>query len=149
MHGHDVVTSDDHKLGHVVGERDDCLIVESGHVFKSKHAIPRAFAHEVDGTMRVTVGKDVFDSSPKVDDDTFDHDAILTHYGLLGPTVVDPDPDGVDSAETVGVRQGVEPAPSERLGTLGGEEDPAIEKPAVFDRMPSGVQDDGTTANYH
>ena len=44
MEGQDVVTSDDQKLGTIVAERDGCLIVESGHVFKSKHAIPREFA---------------------------------------------------------------------------------------------------------
>ena len=81
-------------------------------------------------------------------------DAAALAHGerLLGtlPTVVDPDPDGLDSAETAGAREGVEPAPAERLGTLGGEGDPAVEQPEVFDRMPSGVNDpSGSTANYH
>ena len=44
-----VVTSDDHKLGTVVEERDNCVIIETGHVFKTKHAIPREFLHDVDG----------------------------------------------------------------------------------------------------
>lgn len=150
MNGREVFTADDQKLGHVVAERDDCVIVESGHVFKSRHAVPTSFLHEADGTLRATVGKDVVESSPKIEDDTWDREAVLTHYGLIGPTVVDPDPDGVDSAETVGARHGVNPAPSKRLATLGGEEDSTVERPAVFDRMPSGVNDpSGSTANYH
>jgi hypothetical protein len=148
--GQQVLTSDDHKLGHVVGRHGDCTIVESGHVFKTRHAIPNAFLHEADGVLRATVGKEVFTSSPKIEDGTWDEEAVLAHYGLIGPTVVDPDPDGLESAETVGARAGVQPDPARRLGTLGGEQDPSVEEPAVFDRMPSGVNDpSGSTANYH
>lgn len=150
MNGQEVVTTDDHKLGHVVGEHGDCAIVESGHVFKTRRPIPRTFLHEADGRLRATVGRDVFESAPRVDDDWWDEEAILTHYGLIGPTVVDPDPDGLENAETVGVREGIQPDPARRLATLGGENDPSIEKPAVFDRMPSGVNDpSGSRANYH
>ena len=38
MEGQQVVTSDDQKLGTVIASRDDCAIVETGTVFKSKHA---------------------------------------------------------------------------------------------------------------
>ena len=51
-----VVTSDDHKLGTVVDERDGCVIIESGHVFKSKHAIPREFLHDVTVTLPGEIG---------------------------------------------------------------------------------------------
>jgi len=131
MEGQDVVGSDDHKLGHVVAERDDCVIVEMGHVFKSKHAIPRQFLHEHDGELRATVTKDVVSDSPKVDLDHWDPRAIRLHYGLEGTFETNPDPDGLESAETAGAREGVTPAPAERLETLGGANDlpqEAIEK---------------------
>ena len=69
MEGQEVVTSDDQKLGTVIASRDDCAIVETGTVFKSKHAIPREFLHEHDGVFRATVTKDVVNDSPKVDPD--------------------------------------------------------------------------------
>ena len=47
MDGQDVVTSDDHKIGTIVAEQDGFAIVEMGHVFKSKHAIPIEFLHDV------------------------------------------------------------------------------------------------------
>ena len=150
MNGRAVVTSDDQKLGHVVEERDDIAIVETGHLLKHRHAIPTTFLHATEeGVLRATVGKPVVESSPKLDGDSFDREAVLEHYGLIAPTVVDPDPDGVDSVETAGAREGIEPAPSERLGTLGGEGDPAVEKPAVFDKSPNLQDPSGSSANYH
>ncbi|MGH3003224.1 MAG: hypothetical protein ACRDM1_11285 [Gaiellaceae bacterium] len=134
MNGMEVVTSDNHKLGAVVGERDDCAIVRTGHVFRAEHAIPREFLHEHEGTLRATVSNDVIVSSPKVDADAFDAAAVREHYGLDRTFVVEPDPDGVGSADTVGVHHGVEPGPEERLGTLGGANDPSIERPSSFDR---------------
>src|SRR3954451_8601064 len=104
MEGQEVVTSDDQKLGSVVASREDCAIVETGTVFKHKHAIPREFLHEHDGVLRATVTKDVVNDSPKIDPDKFDLDAVRGHYGLDGAFVVDPDPDGVESAETAGAR---------------------------------------------
>lgn len=97
MEGQDVLTSDDHKLGTVVGERDGFVIVESGHMFKSRHAVPAEFLHEHEGVVRATVGKDVVADSPKVDGDDFDADAVRVHYGLVAVTVIDPDPFGHDA----------------------------------------------------
>ena len=128
MEGRDVVTTDEKKIGTVVAERGDCVIVETGHVFKSRHAIPRTFLHELDGDLRATVAKEVIEDSPKVDLEHWDGEEVNRHYGLVDDTVVDPDPDGVLNAETVGLRHGVNPAPAERLGTLGGENDPSIEE---------------------
>jgi hypothetical protein len=147
MEGQDVVTSDDHKLGTIVAERDGCLVIETGHVFKARHAIPREFVREHDGRLVTTVTKEVVASSPKVDLESWDCSEIKLHYGIDGPFVVDPDPDGLDSAEVVGARHGVEPDPARRLGTLGGENDPAIERPAVFERMPNAADPAGVTAN--
>jgi hypothetical protein len=147
MQGQDVVSSDDHKLGTVLAERDDCVIVESGHVFKAKHAIPRQFLHEHDGVLRATIAKDVVTGSPKLDGDAIDTPAVRAYYGLDTTYVTNPDPDGLDSAETVGARQGVNPAPSERLATLGETETPGYRKPIVRDRQANAFDPTGVTAN--
>jgi hypothetical protein len=94
MQGYDVVTSDGHKIGEVVDERDDCLIVEHGHVFKAKHAIPKTFT-SVDESERIvhaTITKDVFTDGPRVTDD-WNCDAVLRHYGLVG-SIAEPDTEG-------------------------------------------------------
>src|SRR6476661_5337588 len=113
-----VVTSDNQKLGTVVDERDRCVVIETGHVFKTKHAIPREFLHEVEGVFRATVTKDVVDDSPKVDLENWDCSVVRLHYGLDGPFQVDPDADGLENAETAAQRAGVKPAPVERLDVL-------------------------------
>jgi hypothetical protein len=146
MEALEVVTNDDHKLGTALAERDDCVVVETGHVFKSKHAIPRSFLHEQDGVLRATVTKAVVEDSPKVDLDHWSADEIRLHYGLDGPFEIDPDPDE-GGAELEGARHGIEPAPSERLGVLGSENDPSVEQPAVFERQASAVDPGGATAN--
>ena len=91
--GQTLVTSEDQRIGTVVGLRDECVIVEIGHVFKSKHAIPQSFVHANGDELRATVSKEIVDSSPKVDTD-WDNHAVLVHYGLEGPLEVDPDPEG-------------------------------------------------------
>jgi hypothetical protein len=139
-----VVTSDDHKLGTVVDERDGCVIIESGHVFKTKHAIPREFLHEVDGELRATVTKDVVDDSPKVDLDEWDCSVIRLHYGIDGPFEVDPDPD-VRHAETDAARAGLKPAPAQRLDTMEGNDPNA--RPIVRDRQANAADPTGVTAN--
>ena len=59
MESKDVVASDGQKLGTIVDERDDCLIIETGHVFRTKHAIPRDFVHEHEGQLVATVTKEL------------------------------------------------------------------------------------------
>jgi hypothetical protein len=145
MEGQTVVTSDDHKLGTVVAERDDCVVIETGHVFKTKHAIPRDFLHEVDGALRATVTKDIVDDSPKVDLEQWDCAAVRLHYGLDGPFEVDPDPDGPENAETDALRLGLKPAPVERLEVLEGHDPNAL--PAVRERQANAADPGGTTAN--
>jgi hypothetical protein len=115
-------------------------------VFKSKHAIPKTFLHEQDGVYRATLTKAVVDASPKIDLDNWSPEEVRLHYGIDVPFEVDPDPsDG--GAEVEGARHGIEPAPSERLATLGGENDPSVERPAVFERQASAVDPAGGTAN--
>jgi hypothetical protein len=108
MEGQTVVTTDDHKLGKVVAERDDCVIIETGHVFKTKHAVPREFVHEVGGELRATVTKDVVDDSPKVDLEHWDCSAVRLHYGLDGPFEAAPESEGPENAERT-------PAAAERV----------------------------------
>jgi hypothetical protein len=148
MEAQEVVTSDEQRLGHVVAERDDCVIVEMGHVFKSKHAIPRQFVHEHDGVLHATVTKDVVADSPKVDLEHWDARAIRLHYGVEATFEVDPDPDGIESAETDALRAGLEPTPKQRMHTASGESgDPAYDKPAVHERQANAADPTGTTAN--
>jgi signal peptidase I len=105
MEGRTILTSDDHTLGTVIGERDDCVIIETGHVLKTKHALPSEFIHEVDGQLRATVPKSAVDDSPKVDLDDWDCSEIKRHYGLEGGYVRNPDPE--ESAELDAQRLGV------------------------------------------
>jgi hypothetical protein len=113
MQGQNVVTSDDRKLGTVVAQTDGFVIVETGHMFKSRHAIPVDFLHEHEDVVRATVGKEVVQDSPKVDGEHFDPYAVKMHYGLIEVNVVDPDPNathpgdpttempsGLDSSDT-------------------------------------------------
>jgi hypothetical protein len=112
MEGFEVKTVEDEKIGHVVGESGDFLIVEHGHLRKAKHALPREFA-DVDASARVvlmTVPKEVFSDSPKVENGSLDEQAVREHYGLSFAT--EPDPPG--TAEADAVRAGVETGPQER-----------------------------------
>jgi hypothetical protein len=90
LNGQDVISSDDRKLGHVVGERDNCAIVEHGHVFKTRRAIPLSLMEESGGMMKAAITKDVFDSSPNAADRRWNKDEILMHYGSMGSTMIDP-----------------------------------------------------------
>jgi hypothetical protein len=85
MEGYDVVTTDDDKVGRVIGRRDGFLIVETGHVLKHKYAIPETVAHtdEDRKVVRITVSRDLVHDSPKVSDDDFDELAVSTYYGLV------------------------------------------------------------------
>jgi hypothetical protein len=96
MEGQDVVTSDDHKIGTIVAQQDGFAIVEMGHVFKSKHALPLEFLHEYEGVQRATVDKDLVSDSPKLENGQINADAVRRHYGLVEITSADPGPDEGD-----------------------------------------------------
>ena len=85
MVGQDIVANDDHKIGTIVAEQDGFAIVEMGHVFKSKHAIPVEFLHEFEDVQRATVSRELVADSPKLDDGELDVDAVGLHYGLVEP----------------------------------------------------------------
>jgi hypothetical protein len=85
MRGYEVVTSDDRVVGQVVDVRDGFLIVESGHLRKSRHPVPREFVHVVDEAAKafVTVPKRVLMEAPRVDKRAgFDRAAAARHFGL-------------------------------------------------------------------
>ena len=146
--GRQIVTSDGQKLGKVAGTRDDCVLVETGHLFRTTHAIPISFLHDQDGDLRATVSKEIVDASPKVEGDDWSCEAVLMHYGIGGPYEVGPDPDGLDNAETAGARAGIDPPPQERIGTLGETEKPEQREPSVRERMPNPADPTGGAANY-
>ena len=134
MEGFDVITSDEQKAGHVVREDGDHLIVEQGHLRKSHHAIPKTFAHveESERVVRVSVSKDIVESSPKIEDGVVDRQAVAEHYGLaeayaapetLGEGNIEPDDPGW-SAEQQEQRLGVEPAAEQRARVRTGEDEP-------------------------
>ena len=125
MEGYDVVTSDDCNVGRVVALEGDNLIIEHGTLRKTKHAVPKTFAHsdEEERVVRLSVSKEIVESSPKIDNGALDDRAIAEHYGLAGgfeaPETagygdVLPDDPGL-SAEQDAIRTGVTPAPEERL----------------------------------
>jgi hypothetical protein len=147
MQGYDVVTSDDHKIGHVVDERDDCLIVEHGHVFKAKHAIPKAFAHvdESAGVVRATVTKDVFTDGPKVTDE-WDCKAVLEHYGLAGG-FAEPDTEGYGETVPTDPALAADDDVAERAAMREGTADDGS-MPAVRGRSHSAVDPTGPTSDF-
>lgn len=85
MRGFEVLTSDDRMIGHVADVRDGYLIVESGHVRKARHPVPREFVHAVDEAAKafVTVPRRVVMDAPSVDrKGFFDRREAARHYGL-------------------------------------------------------------------
>ena len=124
MEGYDVITNDGDKLGHVVGTQGDNLIVEHGTLFKSRHALPRAFAHvdESERTVRTTLSKQLIQDSPKVSDGEVDEAEVAAYYGLPGAEstqpsegygVLNPD-DPAETADQLAVLQGRVPPEQER-----------------------------------
>jgi hypothetical protein len=108
MQGFDVRTIDDNKIGHVVDEDGDFLIVEHGFL-KSKHALPKTFA-EVDAdnkVVRTTLSKDVINHSPKVNGE-LDRQAVLEHYGLAEGSTDDLEPDDPAYTADASLRREIE-----------------------------------------
>jgi hypothetical protein len=134
VEGYDVITSDEHKLGHVVGMMGDNVVVEHGTLRKTKHAVPKTFAHVDDGekVVRLTVSKEIVEESPKLNGDEPDERAIAEHYGLAagydapeteGDGELLPD-DPAWSAEEQELRTGLPTAEQERLRAKEGDVTP-------------------------
>jgi hypothetical protein len=145
VEGYDVITSDEHKLGHVVGTIGDNVVVEHGTLRKTKHAVPKVFVHADDAeqVVRLTVSKELVEESPKLNGDEADEQAIAEHYGLaegyaepetLGDGELLPD-DPAWSAEEQELRTGVPTAEQERLRARQGDVTP--ESPGLLgERTP-------------
>src|SRR5260370_9083057 len=88
MEGFEVVTSDDCKLGHGVSVEENHLIIEHGVLKKSRHAVPETFAHTDDAeqTVRLTVPKQIVESSPKLEGESIDSQPVSDHSGLAEGT---------------------------------------------------------------
>ena len=136
MNGYEVIGSDDGKVGEVVAVEGDLLIVEGGLLRKTRHAIPATFAHANDDerVVRLSLAKELVESSPKVADGDVDRHAVAEHYGLAegyeapateGYGELTPD-DPAWSAEQVERRTGVEPAPEQRARIREGERDAGL-----------------------
>ena len=154
MEGYDVVTSDDCKYGHVVGVQDGHVIVEHGTLRKSRHAIPETFAtaNESERVVHLTVSKDIVEASPKLENDSFDREAVAAHYGLAESTAapttegygdVLPD-DPARSADEEAIAAGRETADQQRAeireGGLGGGEEELGSSPALLGDRTRGAR---------
>ncbi len=136
MVGYEVVGSDDHKVGKVAAIEGDLLIVEGGLLHKTKHAIPKTFAHsdENEEVVRLTISRNLVDDSPALKNGEIDRRAVAEHYGLAegyeapeteGLGELRPD-DPAWSAEQEERRTGVEPAPVRRARIREGESDSGV-----------------------
>lgn len=154
MNGYDVVTTEEEKVGKIVGEQGTYLIVEHGTLRKSKHAVPREFAHVDEGEkrVRITVAKEVFHDSPKVDGE-LDEQGVAEYYGLASSSPapgtegygVTAEGDPSRSSEEQGRRDGVMPAAEERAQIREGAQDGAglpAESPALLGDRVAGVEED-------
>jgi hypothetical protein len=154
MEGYEVVTSDDCKIGRVAEVRDRHLIIEHGMLKKTRHAVPEAFAHAdpTEETVRLTVSKEIVESSPKLDNGSLDTQAVDEHFGLVSGTTapetegygdVLPD-DPARSADQDALRAGRDPADKQRAETREGGIEPERDKadaPTGYlsDRVPGGL----------
>ena len=124
MKGFQVVTSDDCKFGEVVDVQGSHLIVEHGLLRKSKFVVPETFAHADadERTVRLSVSKEIVESSPKLDNGSIDASAVAAHYGLAEGTPAPetqgygdmlPDDPGRSAAEQT-IRAGQQPPDQQR-----------------------------------
>jgi beta-galactosidase GanA len=81
MEGYDVIALGDDKVGEAVGTENGYLIVETGMLRKTKHAVPldMARAEDDEKVVRLTVSKEMVEEGPKVDDG--DWQAVADYYG--------------------------------------------------------------------
>jgi hypothetical protein len=148
MEGYDVVTTEDEKVGKVVGTHGDHLIVESGMLKKSKHVLPKAYADvdESERVVRTSISKEMLEESPKVNGEV-DEVAIADYYGLAGGSEAPPTEgygetvpdDPAVGAETQAERAGVTPAPQERAEAREHMTDSS--RPGVPEESPAALGD--------
>jgi len=143
MEGFEVVTSDDSKLGHVVEVRDQHLIVEHGLLKKTKHAVPETFAHTSDDEqiVRLSVSKEIVESSPKLENGSIDTQAVAEHFGLA---------EGTPAPETEGYSASLpdDPELAADQDLLRAGEKPADQERAEIREGGPDADQDGTTTGY-
>ncbi len=151
MEGFEVVTSDDCKIGHVAEVRDRHVIIEHGLLKKTGHAVPETFVHTTDGeqVVRLSVSKEIVETSPKLDNGSIDTQAVAEHFGLAEGTPA-PETEGYGeflpddpalSADQDAFRAGREPADKERAEIREGGLEPERDKadaPTGY-RVPGGL----------
>jgi hypothetical protein len=149
MEGYDVVTIEDDKVGTVTETSGEFVIVEHGLLRKSKHALPRQFAHVDDGEeqVRITVGKELFLNSPTLDDESLDEQAVRDYYGLAPSPAPATEGFGVSrpgdparSSDEQAQRAGLEPAEAERA-RMREERSEIEESPAMLGDRTAGVEE--------
>jgi hypothetical protein len=131
MNGYEVVTTDERKVGRVVATTPDFLVVESGTLFRSRHPVPKEFAHADDERrlVVVTLSKSILKRSPKLKDEaSIDEDAARAYYGLgaPGPTEGSEDTNEPTVRERAEVREQLGAEGDEEHGPLGST--PAVPK---------------------
>ncbi len=145
MEGFEVITSDEDRLGTVVGIVGENLVVEHGALFKSRHALPQTFVEVDEGarTVRTTLSKELIHNSPKLGDGDPDEAAIAAYYGLAGDSGepgaegdgVLNDDDPTVSASQEGIAAGIEPAEAQRArireGLSGGDTYGGVGRPII------------------
>ena len=142
MEGYEVISvNDDKSIGHVAGREGDFLIVEHGHLRKTKNALPLTFADIDEANERVvtTLAADLVYDSPKIENGSIDRHAVAQHYGLEDTSfegLGDVDADELELGAEADMRRGGEQsAPEERAKIreqLGGAEKPVDESPALL-----------------
>ena len=134
-HDHDLLTVDDDKVGHIVGEHGDFYLIEHG-LLKTKHAVPKTFVDPKGECYCTTLSKQMIYDSPKVSGDDFDYEAVAQHYGLAagfddpmtrGYGDIVPD-DPARTAEEDAVAAGVDPT-RERVAARQSLSDPNPDRP--------------------
>lgn len=93
--GQVIVGSDDRKIGRVTGEENGFVLVQTGHVFKATHAMPKEFVHEIDGELRATIARAIVDGSPAIGEG-WNAEDVLVYYGIGDSPVLEA---GLDDAE--------------------------------------------------
>jgi hypothetical protein len=140
VEGYEVITSDEHKLGHVTGTMGDYLVIEHGMLQKTRHPVPKRFAeaNDAEQVVRLTISKELVCEAPKVKNGSLDERAVAEHYGLAagyeepetqGYGELLPD-DPARTAEDDEQRAGIPTAEQERLRAR--EPDPEAESPGLL-----------------
>jgi hypothetical protein len=143
MEGFEVLTSDDCKIGHVAEVRGGHLIIEHGLLKKTRHAVPQAFAYTTDGEqiVRLSVSKEIVETSPKLDNGSIDKHAVAEHFGLA---------EGTPAPETEGYGELLPDDPAhgadQDLFRAGGK--PADQERAEIRERGLDADRDGTTTGY-